>query len=128
MTTGLATPALAKIMWTPSMRTQTKPSRSKTSASLLYQTGLNFGMNYAKGQTEALHAEELGAGYRRLAFGVAGFFQDLLECAHFFGFFQEKADRFLQICYSLVLGAAAGRNIQFQSVGHEGAPFFENPN
>lgn len=58
---------------------------------------------------------------------LAGFLQNLRQCPHLFGFFQEESDGFLQILECALLGRPARGDVQFHSMGHECTPLFENP-
>ena len=114
------------VRWSPSVRTQTKPSASKTSTNRLYETGLSLGMRQRrKRESHPLHADELWRG-ELLSFAITRLFQDLFQGPHFLGFFQEQPDSLFEVAYGLGLGAAARGDIEFERMSDKGAAFFEN--
>src|SRR5208283_5227619 len=126
ITTGRTTPALVKTIWSPSSRTQRKPSAANTFTSCLYETGLSFGMRHGQRQRDSQGANEPWPFQPAPALQITRLFQYLFEGAKLLGFLQKQPDRFLKILHRLFLGAAARGHVQFGGVRHEGSALFEN--
>jgi len=83
-------------------------------------------MRERKRESYTLHAYEFGAGEFLLGLAVASLFENLVQRAHLFGFFQEQPHSVLEVAQGPFLAAAARGNVQFQGLGHEGTPLFED--
>jgi hypothetical protein len=79
-------------------------------------------MRQRQRESHALHAEEFGAGDLLLAPAVAGLGEDLFQSAHPLSLFQEQADGHFEVLQRFFFAAAAGRQVEFQSVGYEVRP------
>ena len=83
-------------------------------------------MRQRKRESHTLHADELGACYLVLALAVTRFFQNLIERTHPLGFLQEEPDRLFKVMERLLLGSAAGRQVEFARVCQETLAFLED--
>jgi hypothetical protein len=81
MTTGRNTPCFVKTIWSPSVRTQWNPARSKMQTSTLYETGLIFGIGQRHGYGDATGCYELWTFKFVLVLFEARFLQYLAERA-----------------------------------------------
>jgi hypothetical protein len=82
-------------------------------------------MRQRERESHALHTE-LRAGDFIFGLAVSSFLENLLQGAHFFGFFQEQSDGFFQVPESLFFAAAARGDVQFEGMGDESPAFFED--
>jgi hypothetical protein len=57
---------------------------------------------------------------------VTSFFEDLLQRAHPLSLFEKEPDCLFEIPQRLLLGATAGRHVEFARMRHEGPAFLEN--
>src|SRR5438094_5991584 len=113
-------------MWSPSSHTHLKPSRSKTHASRLYETGLSLGMPRREGESYSLRENEAGSNKTAVAAGESGLRQDLIERSFLLCLFQKQPHCFHEILLGLDLGRCTGREIKFRRVRNVHLSFFEH--
>ena len=83
-------------------------------------------MNQRERDGDSLAINELGPNECLITARESRFFQDLLQGAFPFGFFQEKSNCVLKIRQCFPFRRSAGRDIQFGSVRYKHLALFEN--